>query len=150
MPKKRKKLSPQLKEDQAKFKKEIKKILILSAEEAVQFFQANIIGRQGFLNRKVTKWPKRKRNVDPGRNILVGKGGGAKLWKSISRTTISAKSVTIGIKGEPKDYASVHNFGLRAGRGKGFIMPKRQFMGESKTLSKKITRLIKRRIKKIL
>ena len=127
MPKKRKKLSPQLKEDQAKFKKEIKKILILSAEEAVQFFQANIIGRQGFLDRKVTKWPKRKRNVDPGRNILVGKGGGAKLWKSISRTTISAKSVTIGIKGEPADYASVHNFGLRAGRGKGFIMPKRQF-----------------------
>tara|TARA_R100000951_G_scaffold40148_1_gene34036 strand:- start:753 stop:1205 length:453 start_codon:yes stop_codon:yes gene_type:complete len=150
MPKKRKKLSPQLKEDQAKFKKEIKKILILSAEEAVQFFQANIIGRQGFLDRKVNKWPKRKRNVDPGRNILVGKGGGAKLWKSISRTTISAKSVTIGIKGEPKDYASVHNYGLKAGRGKGFIMPKRQFMGESKTLNKKINRLIKRRIKKIL
>jgi len=150
MPKKRNKLSPQLKEDQAKFKKEIKKILILSAEEAVQFFQANITGRQGFLDRKVKKWPKRKRNVDPGRNILVGKGGGAKLWKSISRTTLSARSVTIGIKGEPKDYASVHNYGLRAGRGKGFIMPKRQFMGESKTLNKKINRLIKRRIKKIL
>ena len=150
MPKKNNKLSPQLKEDQAKFKKEIKKILILSAEEAVQFFQANIIGRQGFLNTKVSKWPKRKKNVDPGRGILVGKGGGAKLWKSISRTTMSEKSVTIGIKGEPADYASVHNFGLRAGRGKGFKMPKRKFMGESKTLNKKINRLIKRRINKIL
>jgi len=26
------------------------------------------------------------------------------------------------------NYAGVHNFGLKAGRGKGFIMPKRQFM----------------------
>ena len=73
-PKKRRgaknKLAPNLEEAQAKFKKEIKKILILSAEEAVQFFQANITGRQGFLNRKVTKWPKRKRNVDPGRRYL--------------------------------------------------------------------------------
>jgi phage gpG-like protein len=147
---KRRKLAPQLKEDRAAFRKETKKILVLAAEEAVQFFQENITGRQGFLDRSVKKWPKRKKNVDPGRNVLVGKGGGAKLYKSISRTGLSAKRVVIGIKGPPKVYASVHNFGLRAGRGNGFIMPKRQFMGESRVLNKKISRLIKRRIKKIL
>lgn len=147
---KRRKLAPQLKEDRAAFRKETKKILVLAAEEAVQFFQENITGRQGFLDRSVKKWPKRKKNVDPGRNVLVGKGGGAKLYKSISRTGLSAKRVVIGIKGPPKVYASVHNFGLRAGRGNGFIMPKRQFMGESRVLNKKISRLIKKRIKKIL
>ena len=150
MAKSRNNLSPKLQAAAERFKKESKKILIIAAEEAVQFFQENITGRQGFLDRSVKKWPQRKGNVDPGRNILVGKGGGAKLYKSISRTGLTSKRVIIGIKGEPKAYASVHNFGLRSGRGKGFTMPKRQFMGESKTLSKKIVRLIRTRIKKIL
>lgn len=151
-------LAPQLKKDRENFKKEVKKILVVASEEAVQFFQENITGRQGFLDRTVEKWPKRKKvrkkgkfvENDPGRNILVGKGGGSKLYKSISRTSLSSKRVVIGIKGAPAKYASVHNFGLRAGRGRGFIMPKRQFMGESRTLNKKIDRIIRRRIKKIL
>jgi len=145
-----KKLSPELLAAAERFKKESKKILVIAAEHAVQFFQENITGRQGFLDRSVEKWPKRKKNIDPGRNILVGKGGGAKLYKSISRTGLTSKRVIIGIKGEPKAYASVHNFGLKSGRGKGFMMPKRQFMGESKTLNKKIVRLIRERIQKIL
>lgn len=146
----RRQLSPQLREAAEKFKRESKKILVIAAEHAVQFFQENITGRQGFLDRKVEKWPKRKNKVDPGRNILVGKGGGSKLYKSISRTGLTSKKVIIGIKGKARVYASVHNFGLRSGRGKGFTMPKRQFMGESKVLNKKIVRLIKARIKKIL
>jgi phage gpG-like protein len=35
--------------------------------------------------------------------------------------------VTVGTE---VPYAAIHNEGLRAGRGKGFKMPKRQFMGE--------------------
>lgn len=147
---KRNKLGPQLREDQRLAKAEVKKILVLAAEEAVQFFQENITGRQGFLDRTVKKWPARKRNLDPGRNLLVGKGGGAKLYKSIARTSLSATRTVIGIKGPANVYASVHNYGLRAGRGAGFMMPKRQFMGESKVLNRKIVRLIERRIKKIL
>lgn len=40
------------------------------------------------------------------------------------------------IQFEVKDvaYAKVHNEGLRAGRGVGFQMPKRQFMGQTKKL----------------
>jgi phage gpG-like protein len=147
---KRNKLGPQLREDQKLAKNEVKKILVLAAEEAVQFFQDNITGRQGFLDRSTEKWKPRKGNLDPGRNLLVGKGGGAKLYKSIARTSLSASRVVIGIKGPANVYASVHNFGLRAGRGRGFIMPKRKFMGESVVLNRKIVRLIERRIKKIL
>tara|TARA_R110000796_G_scaffold73842_1_gene165854 strand:- start:1032 stop:1481 length:450 start_codon:yes stop_codon:yes gene_type:complete len=142
-------LGDQLRNDQKAFKKEIKKILVIASNEAVNFFQDNF-RRQGFLNRSLKPWKKRKHNTDPGRGVLIGKGGGEKLFDSISRTGLKAKSVTIGIKGNPQKYASVHNFGLRSGRGKGFIMPKRQFMGESVVLNKKISRLIQRRIKKIL
>ena len=39
-------------------------------------------------------------------------------------------------------YAGVHNDGLRAGRGKGFIMPKRQFIGFNDTTDKIIKEII--------
>ena len=142
-------LSPQLKASIIKLKTEKKKILVIAANDAVNFFQDNFT-RQGFLNRSLKPWKERKGNTDPGRGVLIGKGGGAKLYDSIARRTLSSEKVVIGIKGDAKVYASVHNFGLRSGRGSGFIMPKRQFMGESKVLNKKINRLIKRRLKKIL
>ena len=148
MAKRRNKLAPQLAEDRKKFKADIKKILVIASNEAVNFFQDNF-KRQGFLNRSTKPWKPRKKR-DSGRGILIGKGGGEKLFDSIARTGLSARKVTIGIKGGPQKYASVHNFGLRSGRGKGFKMPKRQFMGESRVLNKKIVRLIKSRIKKIL
>lgn len=39
-------------------------------------------------------------------------------------------------------YAQVHNEGGRAGRGAGFDMPLRQFMGESEELEEKITKRV--------
>ena len=39
-------------------------------------------------------------------------------------------------------YAAVHNEGLRAGRGKGFVMPKRQFIGPSAELDNKVLKKI--------
>lgn len=41
-----------------------------------------------------------------------------------------------------KIYAKVHNEGLRAGRGKGFIMPQRQFLGTSQNLEQDIKQQI--------
>jgi phage gpG-like protein len=50
-----------------------------------------------------------------------------------------------------KPYAKVHNEGGRAGRGKGFRMPKRQFMGRSRTLDRRIetkaTQLLNKKLK---
>lgn len=52
---------------------------------------------------------------------------------------------------EVKDvaYAKVHNEGLRAGRGIGFQMPKRQFMGQTKKLGEIQRRVIDKTIDKI-
>jgi phage gpG-like protein len=47
-------------------------------------------------------------------------------------------------------YARVHNEGLRAGRGRGFQMPRRQFIGESKELTKKVEDIIENEIGRIL
>lgn len=46
-------------------------------------------------------------------------------------------------------YARVHNYGERAGRGKGFIMPKRQFVGYSESMNRKIVAKIDGTIKQI-
>lgn len=137
-----------MKKDLLKIKASSKKILAEASNEAVNHFKANF-KVQGFVDRGVKKWKKRKKNKDPGRGILIGKGSG-KLKRSIRRTRLSSKRAIIGIIGGPRKYASVHNFGLRAGRGAGFMMPQRKFMGESHVLNKKISRLIQRRIKKIL
>jgi len=144
------KLSPLLMKSQKAFVKETRTILTLASNEAVNFFQDNF-RRQGFLDRSVKPWKPRKKK-DPGRGILIGKGGGSKLWNSIAKTSVNLgkKSVTIGIKGDADKYASVHNYGLMSGRGEGFKMPKRQFIGESKVLNKKIIRLIDKRLRKIM
>ena len=150
-----KKLSPQLIAARKRLKAEQKKTLTVAAEMAVQFFQDNFSEHQGFLDSRVKKWKPRKKEDKTfkknktKRGILIGTGGGT-LWKAISRTHLNSKRTVIGIRGSANVYASVHNFGLRAGRGKGFKMPKRKFMGESRVLNRKIVRLIKKRVKKIL
>jgi len=45
-------------------------------------------------------------------------------------------------------YATVHNEGGKAGRGKGFTMPKRQFIGEYPGMQKTVQRLAKQEIEK--
>jgi phage virion morphogenesis protein len=144
------KLGPQIKEDQKQFRKAMRNILVVASNDAVNFFTENF-KRGGFLDETTTKWTPRKSKKDKGRGVLIGKGGGAKLKNSISRSSISAKRAIIGIKGPAQAYASVHNFGLRSGRRSApFTMPQRKFMGESKTLNKKILKLIDKKVKKAL
>ena len=87
----------------------------------------------GFTDGNFQAWPKRKpgskRNA--GRAILVDSGA--------LKNSILMKDATfdkIRISSEGLAYADVHNRGLRAGRGRGFKMPKRKFMGNSKKLQK--------------
>lgn len=72
-----------------------------------------------------SKWKPRKQKPKGGqRNLLVQNGylrGSIDYEAGIMQTTI----------GSDKPYAKVHNEGGKAGRGKGFQMPKRQFMGPS-------------------
>ena len=110
---------------------------------------------QGFTDETLDKWKPRKRtryrtrsgNVvdDTTRGILIGKGSGTmrKLRK------VKANRYTVFIKSNEASnrYARVHNEGLRSGRGNGFKMPKRQFVGYSRVMNarieKKITQIIK-------
>lgn len=43
-------------------------------------------------------------------------------------------------------YSAVHNEGLRAGRGKGFLMPERRFIGDSTAVRKIITDIINKHV----
>ena len=51
--------------------------------------------------------------------------------------------------GSKEPYGRVHNEGLRAGRGKGFTMPRRQFMGEHPELDDLIIRKLEEKLKQI-
>ncbi len=123
--------------------------------------------KQGFTDSSLKKWdtrkePKKKFRKDgkklksykkwqaknKGRAILVShrsdtKGGHLKdsIYSLIKGTKIIFKS--------DKPYAAVHNYGGKAGRGSGFDMPQRQFIGESKKLNKNILDKITRTIEKI-
>lgn len=113
----------------------------------------------GFTDSTLEKWQPRKADSLPqttkawresqGRAVLVGVGskGGGDLRRSLRVLHVTKGSVTIG---SDLIYAGVHNYGLRAGRGAGFTMPKREFVGDSKQLNDKILRNINKRIMAIL
>lgn len=85
------------------------------------------------------------------RKILTGDTGD--LARSIEIKSVSNGQVVIWTApnafGSKEPYGRVHNEGLRSGRGKGFIMPKRQFMGSSDELNKLIISEIERKLKQI-
>lgn len=70
------------------------------------------------------KWKPRKYDKNKRGSLLVVT---SRLRKSI-KARVDRNSV---IFTSDTPYASVHNEGLKSGRGKGFTMPKRQFIGDS-------------------
>ena len=105
--------------------------------------------RGGFVDKNLTKWKPAKR---------IGRAKGAKGQYG---TLLSARNYlynSINYRALPYQvviytrvpYAIVHNEGLRAGRGKGFKMPKRQFIGDSAVLNNKISIIIDEELSKIL
>ncbi len=71
------------------------------------------------------KWQARKNNKDAGRAVLVKSGV---LKRSITSRTNSWNKITIG---SYTPYSRKHNEGIGG-------MPKRQYMGDSKILDKKV------------
>ena len=125
----------------------------IAGKTAVSYFKKN------FQNEAWgrVKWQEVKRRTDPHvkgakatRKILTGDTGD--LARSIEIKSRSNGQVVIwtapsAFSKEP--YGRVHNEGLRAGRSKGFIMPKRQFMGPSEELNALIISEIERKLKQI-
>lgn len=135
--------------------------------EGLKHFEASW-DNQGFTDTALVKWgrrkpPSHKNNKDgstsksykrwqhknDGRAILVGHQTdkqGTHL-KDTLRATNTSKQVTFTTN---KEYAQVHNEGGQAGRGDGFTMEQRQFMGPSETLNKAIAVKMDKEITKFL
>jgi len=82
------------------------------------------------------KWKPSKRQENPKKTrdtaaTLVQSGT---LRRAVINSLQSATFEKIYFEVKDVDYAKVHNDGLRAGRGAGFQMPKRQFMGQTRKL----------------
>lgn len=102
---------------------------------------------EGFNDSPVKKWKplKMKRRQPYTNNKILTKTG--KLKNSLrGRSYVGSRVWWVDIYSSV-EYANVHNEGLRSGRGRGFKMPKRQFMGNSRILDKKIQTRIDNRIK---
>ncbi len=122
-----------------KIKEEIIKEVILV--ESKNFARRNFRD-QGFTDTSLTPWKpiakqkktpknKKKKAID-GVAILVETG---KLKQQATKPVAVPNGVKFTFT---LPYAAVHNYGLKAGRGPGFDMPKRQFIGESQELNKRI------------
>ncbi len=149
-------LSPDLLKLASGIKKKLTDIIpkVIAVEGQTHFEES--FDNQGFTDKSLRKWKKRRfggkktkkdgtgtkaykdfLRKDKGRAILVSHQGdkkGTHLKDSI-RSSSSTKQVVFSTD---KEYAQVHNEGGHAGRGAGFEMPQRQFMGPSETLNERI------------
>ena len=134
-------------------KQAIKDSVNYMGTEALNHFTRSF-RNQGFEDAAIERWRPRKGEISGGiarvrkrdagsRAILIKSGA---LRRSLFKYRSGVYAITIK---SPLPYAIVHNDGLRAGRGKGFKMPKRQFVGNSSKLIDKIYKQIDRRIQKI-
>lgn len=95
---------------------------------------------EAFIDTPPDKWPGRKKSdKNPSRRALLVKTGTLKGHALKGRTRSGAVEFVF-----PLEYERVHNEGLKAGRGEGFKMPKRQFVGESKVLTDRITKKVQK------
>ena len=91
-------------------------------------------------------WKARKKE-DSGRAILVKSGV---LRRDVKQREAHFNAIRIATSNTTIDYAEVHNRGLRSGRGSGFTMPKREFIGASKVLDGRLNKMISGELKRML
>lgn len=100
---------------------------------------------------KANKYAAKHHPARTSRKILTGDTGD--LGRSIE--IMEAKNGTVTIWTNPTTFSSkepygrVHNEGLRAGRGEGFNMPRRQFIGENDELDDLIIHKLEEKLNQI-
>lgn len=132
-----------IREHQRRVVKDIQSFITIMGVEAVKHYRKSF-RNQGFTDQTLSNWKPRKRTErsrSGSRAILIKTGD---LRRSVRVIRKTLKGVTVG---SDLPYAIVHNDGLRAGRGAGFIMPKRQFIGASMQLNRRLKRILNRKIK---
>lgn len=119
-------------------KPDMQEIAELAAATGVSYFKGSF-RRKGFDG---VAWP-------PAKTVRAGKRRGgslmvrsAALLNSVRAAEVAQDRVVWAAGNEKVPYAQVHNEGGRAGRGAGFDMPQRQFMGEAEELERQLTRRI--------
>lgn len=125
-----------LRDQLAKFKSELPRMTDLMLTVAVTHSTENF-AKQGFDDVGVQKWKERKRERkrDFGKAILVQSG---RLRRSLRKKRLNALS---GVITSPLPYANRHNEGIK--------MPKRQFVGNSRNMVRKIERALELKIDRI-
>lgn len=97
----------------------------------------NSFKKQGFTDQSFDPWKARKRPEKGKRRAILVKSGD--LRDSISVRSATFNRIVVGSYG--LDYSRRHNRGLRG-------MPKRQFIGPSKVMNRKIAKLINLELRK--
>lgn len=144
-----------------KAKKNLSNALVVIASTAKNHFVQSFRDG-GFTDNSFKAWKKRKdstykkgkvRDTSGGTRSLTQKGRAILVKTGHLRQSVKVKGINKGslqiVIGSDLPYARVHNDGLHSGRGHGFIMPKRKFIGNSSMLNKKIIVIIDKRIKSI-
>ena len=93
-------------------------------------------------------WQARKSKEKGGRRGILIKSG--TLRRDVKQRSATFNRIEVGTSAITVDYADVHNSGLRSGRGVGFTMPKREFIGKSAKLEARNMEIIKEELKDLL
>ena len=103
------------------------------------------------VKRGAGKGEVRAKNAWARRKILTGETGdlGSSIKCKVLKNGTALVYTDQNAFDSKEPYGRVHNEGLHAGRGSGFTMPKRQFMGNHPTLRKAIVEEIERKLKEI-
>ena len=91
--------------------------------------------KQAFRDKSFNKTPWLPVKRDPGTGSLMLRSGA--LMNSVRASEVTSEGVVFSAGNDKVAYAEPHNEGGRVGRGKGFLMPQRQFMGESEDFDDK-------------
>ena len=90
-----------------------------------------------------TPWPLAKKDRAGTRRHGSLMVDSAALMNSVRTARATPKEVVWTAGNEKVPFAEVHNTRGRAGRGRGFQMPKRQYMGDAEDLRRKIIARLK-------
>lgn len=119
-------------------KPDMQKVADLAAATGMSYFKGAF--RKKAFDGKA--WPKAKADEGGKRRRGSLMVQSAALMNSVRAAEVTPECVVWAAGNDKVPYAQVHNEGGRAGRGAGFDMPQRQFMGEAEELEKQITKRI--------
>ena len=134
----------------------------IAGQTAVRLFKKNFQNESFFGEKwqevqrrqswtRTHKYLKKHHPADTRRKVLSGRTGdlGRSIASKISKDGTVLIFTNPNAFSSKEPYGRVHNEGLRAGRGSGFTMPKRQFIGDHHELREEITREINRKLTEI-